>query len=168
MALPSTEQGSATGKRAHRRGQRGAVLLIALIFILVMTMGATTLVEVQQTAARREREQELLFVGDQYRRAISSYYAAVPPGGTRALPRSIEDLLSDNRFATPLHHLRRAYPDPMTGQLDWILILGPGGFVGVRSRVAEEAIKKTGFPRVYSQFEGSHTYAEWTFSAVYP
>ncbi|MFN7883072.1 MAG: type II secretion system protein [bacterium] len=145
-------------------GQQGAVLLVVLLFVLVSTLGASSLVEMHQTQTRREKEEQLLFVGDQYRRAIASYYGMVPPGGGRSLPRSIEDLLNDQRFTPPVQHLRRAYPDPMTGKLNWEFIDGVGGFAGVRSRSAMEPIKKSGFPMDYQQFESSDSYARWEFA----
>jgi type II secretory pathway pseudopilin PulG len=152
-------------ERRHRqRRQSGAVLLIVLLFVLVSTLGASSLVQIQQTQSQREREEQLLFVGDQYRRAISSYYNTIPPGGARALPKSIDNLLEDKRFPVPRQHLRRAYLDPMTGQADWILISGLGGIVGVRSRSEVAPIKRGGFDARYKRFEAANTYSEWQFS----
>ncbi len=116
------------------------MLLAVLVFILVMTMAGSSLVVVHTTQMQREKEAQLLFAGGQFRRAIASYYNTVAPGGTRALPPSLEALLHDDRFPTPMQHLRRIYDDPMTGQADWVLIRasgasgGSGGIVGVRSR----------------------------------
>lgn len=143
--------------------QQGAVLLVVLLFVLVSTLGASSLVEMHQTQTRREKEEQLLFAGDQYRRAIASYYGMVPPGGARALPKSIEDLLNDQRFTKPVQHLRRAYPDPMTGRVDWVLVQGVGGLVGVRSRSTMEPFKKSGFAPGYQLFENSTSYAQWEF-----
>jgi type II secretory pathway pseudopilin PulG len=146
-----------------RSRQQGAVLLVVLLFVLVTTLGASSLVEMHQTQTRREKEEQLLFAGDQYRRAIASYYGMVPPGGARALPRTIEDLLNDQRFTKPVQHLRRAYPDPMTGRVDWELVQGVGGFVGVRSRSTMEPFKKSGFEMRYRIFENRASYAQWEF-----
>jgi type II secretory pathway pseudopilin PulG len=150
--------------RSHSKGrQRGAVLLVVLLFVLVSTLGASSLVEMHQTQTRREKEEQLLFVGDQYRRAIASYYGMVPPGGARALPKSIDELLNDQRFTKPVQHLRRAYPDPMTGRVDWVLVQGVSGFMGVRSRSTMEPFKKSGFAQGYQLFENSSSYAQWEF-----
>ena len=155
--------GKAMCPHRYPNDQKGAVLLVVLLFVLVTTLGASSLVEMYQTQTRREKEEQLLFVGDQYRRAIASYYGVIPPGGARSLPRSIDDLLNDKRFTTPVHHLRKAYPDPMTGQLDWDLVMAGGGFSGVRSRSTLEPFKKGGFPERYRAFEGRGSYAEWGF-----
>lgn len=146
-----------------RAGQHGAVLLIVMLFVLVSTLAASTLVQSYQTQTRREKEEQLLFVGDQYRRAIASYYGVIPPGGARAMPRSIDDLLDDRRFSMPIQHLRRAYPDPMTGKVDWAFVRDRGGIAGVRSSSTQEPLKKSGFPDRYKHFEGRGSYADWSF-----
>lgn len=144
------------------------MLLIVLLFVLLTTFGASSMVEMHQTQTRREKEDQLLFVGDQYRRAIASYYGVTPPGGARSLPRSIEDLLSDRRFPTPMQHLRQAYPDPMTGKADWVLIRAGGGISGVRSQSTLEPLRKSGFPERYKLFAGATSYAAWGFGINYP
>ena len=144
--------------------QRGVVLLAVMVFILVTTLGVNALFQMHQTQAQRDREAQLLFVGDQYRRAIASYFNTVPPGAARSLPQSLEDLVDDHRFPTPLHHLRRLYPDPMTGRIDWELIKLGGGVSGVASRSRLEPIKRKGFGTLYSQFDGQPTYADWRFA----
>lgn len=152
--------------QSSRKKQQGAVLLVVLLFVLVSTLGASSLVEIHQTQTRREKEEQLLFVGDQYRRAIASYYGMIPPGGSRALPRKIEDLLNDQRFTKPVQHLRRAYPDPMTGRVDWELIQSLGGFVGIRSRSTLEPLKKSGFIAHYQTFQNKLKYSDWSFAVV--
>lgn len=148
--------------------QHGVVLLTVLVFILVTTLAASAMVVRYDTERRREREEELLFAGAQLKKAIASYYHTVPPGGARSLPPSLEALLSDNRFPTPVQHLRRIYKDPMTGQADWEPVLGPGGIMGVKSRSGAEPLKQQGFPRSLEAFAGSRSYSEWTFLVRYP
>lgn len=144
--------------------QNGVILLSVLVFILVTTLAASTLVVAHTTQVQREKEKQLLFVGDQYRKAIASYYNTVPPGGARALPQSLEMLLHDQRFSKPIQHLRRLYPDPMTGQPDWQFIQENGGIVGIRSSSEKASFKKTDFSRGYEHLEGKKLYSEWVFS----
>lgn len=145
--------------------QSGLVLLAVLIFLLLTTLGASAMVELQRTHSQRAKETELLFVGDQYRRAIKSYYSSVPSGKNQSLPRSLDDLLEDKRFPMPVRHLRRLYPDPMTGEADWVLMQGAGGILGVHSRSTQSAFKKREFPIQYRDFQDKETYAEWVFVA---
>lgn len=145
--------------------QSGLVLLAVLIFLLLTTLGTSAMVELQRTHSQRAKETELLFVGDQYRRAIKSYYSSVPSGKSQSLPRSLDDLLEDKRFPMPVRHLRRLYPDPMTGETDWVIVQGAGGILGVHSRSTQSAFKKRDFPIQYRDFQDKGTYAEWVFLA---
>ncbi len=140
------------------------MLLAVLVFVLMTTMAASTMVQIHQTQAQRDREEQLLFVGDQYRRAIASYYNSFPPNAPRGLPKSLEDLVDDHRFPEPMHHLRRLYLDPMTGKADWELVAAGGGIVGVKSRSNRAAVKKTGFDKNYAFFEGRAQVSEWVFA----
>jgi type II secretory pathway pseudopilin PulG len=140
------------------------VLLTILLFVLMTTLAAGSMVKLYQTQTQREKEEQLLFVGDQYRRAISSYYNTMPAGSARTPPASLEVLLNDVRFPTPLQHLRRLYPDPMTGKADWELVMAAGGVVGVRSRSVQEPFKTAGFTPMYQSFEGKTRYADWVFA----
>lgn len=146
----------------HR--QRGVVLLTVLVFVLIATLGASSLIQMHQTQTQRDKEEQLLFVGDQFRRAIASYYNTIPPGTGRSLPNSLDDLVNDDRFPTSIHHLRRMYPDPMTGKTDWQLVREGTGIVGIRSRSNRATIKKQGFSKDYTQFEGKDSYSDWTFA----
>lgn len=152
------------GSHTQCRRQEGLVLLAVLVFILVTTLAASTLVVVHQTQTQREKEEQLLFAGDQFRNAIASYYNSIPPGGARALPQSLEMLIHDHRFPTPIHHLRRIYPDPMTGQNDWQLVVDGGAVAGVKSSSTQRPIKRKGFSKGHEHLENRETYAEWIFS----
>ncbi|WP_431096875.1 type II secretion system protein [Polaromonas aquatica] len=156
-------------KASHPRkalaSQSGLVLLAVLIFLLLTTLGASAMVDLQRTHTQRAKEVELLFVGDQYRRAIKSYYSSVPAGKSQSLPPTLDDLLEDKRFAVPVRHLRRLYPDPMTGEIDWVIVQGAGGILGVHSRSTLSAFKKREFPIQYRDFQDKETYAEWKFVA---
>ncbi|UBM08037.1 type II secretion system protein [Cupriavidus metallidurans] len=146
----------------RRRGQ-GLVLLSLLIALLLMAIAMEGALDVWALQRQRQMEEELLFVGEQYRQAIQSYYLV-----GRALPASIDDLLEDKRFPVPLHHLRRAYPDPMTGKADWKLLIEGGRIYGVYSGSTAETIKRARFPRRYAEFANAKTYAEWQFFYVPP
>jgi len=154
--------------RAFRPSERGVVLLTVLVFILVSTLAASAMVVRYDTERRRDKELELLFVGSQYRKAIASYYNTIPPRGGRSLPPSLDALLSDQRFPTPVHHLRRLYKDPMTGQQDWETVSVSGGIVGVRSRSEQTPLKQSGFHKPFESFEGKDRYADWLFSVSFP
>jgi len=143
------------------RSGRGLVLLALLVFIALSTFAAMAGAELWTTALQREREAELLFVGDQYRRAIESYWT-VSPGPVKTLPTSVRQLLLDDRFPQPVMHLRRLYADPMTGE-PMQLITVANSIVGVHSRSREAPRKQASFPDKYAQFDGAASYLQWRF-----
>jgi type II secretory pathway pseudopilin PulG len=142
------------------RAQDGFTYLGLLLAVVVLGIALAEAGVVWRIELRREREAQLLYIGDQYRRAIGRYLAA---GGT--FPRQLEDLVTDMRAPVPRHFLRRLYPDPMTGQADWLLIEAPGngGILGVASSSQEIPIKRTGFEMRYATFEDAQCYCAWQF-----
>jgi len=147
--------------------QRGFTYLWLLLAVGLMAAGLAATAEVVSTAARRDKEAELLFIGDQFARAIARYRASVP--GSQLYPQKLEDLLADNRFPNVRRHLRRVYLDPMTGSRDWGLVRGPnGGIVGVYSTSTAQPLKTANFPKDYAAFAGAKSYRDWVFAAGGP
>jgi type II secretory pathway pseudopilin PulG len=150
---------SRTSGTARSRGFTYVWLLVA---VAIMAAGLAAIGEVASTAAKREKEAELLFVGDQFARAIAEYHASSP--GAPQYPQKLEDLLADNRYPNARRYLRRIYPDPITGRPDWGLVRGPGGgIMGVHSQSTARPLKTANFPRGYESFTGAGTYAAWRF-----
>lgn len=144
--------------------EEGLVLLALLIMLILVAVGALAAAEVWSTTLKREREVELMFVGNQYRRAIESYWKMSP--GRRAYPPSIDVLLTDNRFPNAVHHLRRVYRDPMTESGEFEPIMQANAMTGVHSTSQDAPIKKANFGPLYAQFEQAESYAQWQFIFV--
>jgi len=120
------------------------------------------------TAQQREKEQQLLFVGNEFRKAIGEYHER-SPGSTKMYPAQLEDLLKDNRFLTTQRHLRRIYPDPLTGEREWGIVRAPeGGIMGVYSLSNAVPLKVSGFDGLDQPFEGARQYGDWRFVYVPP
>ncbi len=116
------------------------------------------------TVIQREREAELLFRGHQIKTAIGSYYENPPAGQSSQYPRTIVDLLRDPRYPQTRRHLRKWYPDPLTGHADWVVIRDTGGRIkGVYSRHEGRPLKSGNFPKEYDSFEGAASFADWQF-----
>src|SRR5258708_20350511 len=98
-------------RRRARQGQRGLVLLTLLIALMLASIALLGALDVWALQRQRLQEEELLFVGNQYRLAIQRYYRI-----GRVLPMSVDGLLEGKRFPVPLHHLPPAYPHPLTRQ----------------------------------------------------
>ncbi|MBI5908646.1 MAG: type II secretion system protein [Betaproteobacteria bacterium] len=131
------------------------------MFIVAILSGGLALVgEVWHTAAQREKESVLLYVGNQYRRAIERYYL----NGPRQYPRNLTDLLKDPRKSGTERYLRQIYLDPITGQQDWGFVKTPdGGIMGVHSLSEARPLKSTGFKLQDRDFEIAAKYSEWKF-----
>lgn len=148
-------------RRRNPRADRGLVLIALLIFLALSCLAVAAAADMWASVRQREREAELLFVGNQYRRAIESYWTA-SPAAAKALPTSVRQLLRDDRFPQPVMHLRREYADPITGEALQLITTGLA-IVGVSSRSSEVPIKRANFPDRYAHFEAAATYAQWRF-----
>jgi len=116
-------------------------------------------------ANQREKEAELLFIGNQFRQAIALYYQRTP-GAVKRYPEKIENLIEDQRYLTTQRYLRKLYTDPMTGKAQWGLVMAPeGGVMGVYSLSTERPIKNAGFARAedLAGFAKATSYADWRF-----
>src|SRR3954467_1601800 len=144
--------------------QKGFTYLGLMILVAVMGMALAAFGTIYSQSAQRDKEAELLFVGEQFRDAIQSYYVKGP--GARVYPKKLEDLVEDKRFPMPVRHLRRIYADPITGSPAWGLVEAPdgGGIMGVYSRSPEKPIKQGNFPAKQASFEDADSYAKWTFT----
>jgi type II secretory pathway pseudopilin PulG len=146
------------------RRSRGFTLIGMLLAVAALGGGLAAYGELTSHAAQREKEQELLFVGNQIRQAIGAYYER-SPGGARRFPQKLDDLLEDKRYPMPQRYLRALYADPMTGKPDWVAVAAPtGGIMGVHSASEARPIKSRGFLARDMAFADAARYADWQFS----
>jgi type II secretory pathway pseudopilin PulG len=147
-------------------GQRGFTylgLLFAVAFVGLMLAGTG---EVWHLAAKREREEQLLFVGRAFARALVSYRDATPVGRPAESPRQLEDLVEDRRHGHEVRrHLRRLYADPMTGSADWGLVRAGDGIVAIHSLAEGRPLRRTRFQPWEEGFAAAETYGGWLFRA---
>lgn len=162
-------------------GQRGYAMAALLVGLAVMAVLMSAALPAWRHQARREKEAELIFRGEQYVRAISLWERKMGPGSR---PPTL-DMLVQQKF------LRKKYKDPMTPDGEFQPIFagvagpqvpgggrrgggagpGPGpqmppqaggigigpvgaGILGVQSKSTEESI------RVY---QGHTRYNQWQF-----
>jgi type II secretory pathway pseudopilin PulG len=151
---------SAFAARAGAARARGFTYLGVLFLVAFMALALGIAGEVWHTAAAREKEKDLLYAGNQYRRAIERYYVNV----MRQYPRTLEDLLQDPRKPNIERYLRKLYFDPITGKSEWGVVKAPdGGVMGVYSMSEDAPIKTSNFPAVNKDFEGAAKYSDWKF-----
>ena len=162
-----------SGHRTPRQG--GFTLAAVLVIMAVMAILLTVAVETVSFQQRREKEEELIFRGNQVVEAIRLFRAR-----NGRFPLNLGELVT----AKP-RVLRKTWADPMTGSPDWEPVFlgeegspvaGPGPvttptpapakgpmpppavksgpIIGVHSRSCEEAIKL---------YDGRSRYCEWKF-----
>jgi type II secretory pathway pseudopilin PulG len=134
----------------------GLLVLIVLLGLLLAAAG-----EVASTAAQRDREAQLLWVGHEYRAAIGRYW-----NHNRAYPQALQHLLGSAPDAPlQVHYIRRLYPDPMTNAVDWVLVPAPnGGIMGVASSSKRAPLKTGHFEEGDQSFTAASTYGDWQFT----
>ncbi len=140
---------------------RGVAYLLVLFAVAALGLTAAGTGQVWQTVAQRERETELLFVGEQFRQALAAYRDRSPEG-TPSAPASLDDLLEDRRQPVPLRHLRRVWRDPMNPQGEWGLVRAGGRIVGIHS-LHDAPPLRTRFEPRDAAFAGAASVMQWVF-----
>ena len=135
----------------------GLMLMIAISGIILSSVGIVWHQDVQ-----REREKELLFVGDAYRKAIGSYYENSPTA-VKQYPRKLDELILDTRFPNIKRHLRKLYTDPLERDAKWGLVMQKDQIIGVYSQSILKPIKRRGFLVDYAFFKDAKEYKDWKF-----
>ena len=161
-----------SGKRVQilrkPRSQRGMTYLLLLFILALGGAGMAALGERWEVAAQREREAELHFRGGQFSQALASW-RDTPAAGRQPAPRTLEDLLADERVSPPVHHLRQLYTDPFTKQTDWELLRNPQGqIVAVASRSRRPALRRQGLALRAGANPAEPAVGDWLFAADPP
>ncbi len=153
-----------------RGRERGFTFLGLMMIITIMGVVLYSVGEVWHLARKREKEQELLFIGAQFRQAIRAYYENAPASHRmQRYPTHLEDLLKDPRYPGTHRYLRRLYSDPMRGVAEWGLIRDQkGGIIGVHSLSEDSPLKLAGFRLADADLAGQEKYSNWLFKYVPP
>ena len=147
-----------------RARQGGYTLLGLLVLILIIGFFLGEAGAMWSDARQRDREAELLKVGDRIRIAIGRYYNNTP-GPVKQFPRTLEALLRDDRFPVPQRYLRTLYIDPITRREGWGILEAPsGGIMGVYSLSGDKPFKTRQFRPIYKEFEDRKMYGDWIFA----
>jgi hypothetical protein len=135
------------------RAQRGYALMMVLFISAVMIIMAAAAMPNLLTQGRRQREDEMIWRGGQYERAVRLYYHKYG-----RFPQKIDDLVKGNNG---LRFLRQAYPDP-TNKADgnWRLIyVTPAGIligsVRYKSLAELNAAQHPGTPNPFGSVPGN-------------
>jgi type II secretory pathway pseudopilin PulG len=91
----------------------GYALLIIMMLAVVLLISLTAALPSVYTEGQREKEEELIFRGNQYARAIALFRRQF-----QRYPTSVKELLQTNS----MRFLRHEYPDPMSKDGKWRFI----------------------------------------------
>lgn len=148
----------------HRTKPAGFTYIALLIIVAMIAAGATAALGAGAAIQQRESEAELLKIGLEFRQAMQSYTDATPAGQPTE-PRELTELLRDPRYPGVRRHLRRIYPDPLTGQTEWGIVRSPDGRIsGIHSLSKTPTIRQTGFPAGLEGLEKAETHDAWIFA----
>jgi type II secretory pathway pseudopilin PulG len=97
-----------------KAGSHGYALLLVMMTVTLLLVALTAALPSVYMEAQREREEELIFRGNEYSRAIALYHTRF-----NRYPATVDDLLKKTNGFRALRH---AYKDPMTKSGKWRFI----------------------------------------------
>jgi len=166
LAMRKMDQPFPNGKPGMvARYDRGFSYMGLLLFIAIAGIGLSAVGMTWHSQVKAENEQQLLFVGSQFRSALNSYYESTP-AATKTYPLTLQDLLRDKRFPNVKRHLRQIYTDPMSGNTEWGINRAQGRIVGIYSLSTKKPFKLSGFTNENQSFNYAKSYREWIFGQV--
>ncbi len=109
------------------KGERGFTLAaLIVIATIILIFAAYTVPRYWSTVMQREREQETIFAMRQYARAIKLFFDK-----NKTYPVSMDQLVKA-RQPRLLRGGKDGIPDPLTGEMDWLLVPAAMGQQPVR------------------------------------
>lgn len=144
----------------RQQGFTMAAVLAAMLILALATQSVMTYVSQQDL---REREADLLRIGQAYAQAIGTYYES-SPGNLKRWPQTLEDLTEDKRFVGTRRHIREVYPDPITRSSNWGIVRAEdGGIAGVHSLSTAQPIRSAALELDNLALPAASQYVEWQF-----
>jgi len=149
---------------AARPGAHGGFTYVAVLAILALLGIALAAVGTRWAdRVQRQREQELLRVGQLYAQAIVAYHHG-SPGSDKTWPKSLEDLLLDPRMLGTVRYLRNAYTDPMVpGQPLGLVRAADDTIRGVYSTSTATPFSQGSIDLGVVSLSPAQHYADWQF-----
>jgi hypothetical protein len=99
-----------TKRKTKSAGEKGYMLLYVMALVSLLLIGLSLEAPRIAQQIKREREQELIHRGNEYKRAIGKYFRKFGQ-----YPTSLDQLDTGSN----VRYLRKRYKDPFTGKDDW-------------------------------------------------
>ena len=125
MTNPMTNAAQPCRENRGRSGERGYAMLMALSFTMIILIASTAMIVNLRIEGKRQREDDAIWRGNQYARAIRLYFHK-----TGHYPQTLEDL---RKGMPQLHFLRQSYKDPLNktdGSWRFIYVNAAGQIIG--------------------------------------
>ena len=132
---------------------------MALIAVAVISIGSSVTYVSSKHLVKKAQEDEIIFQGMAYYRAIQSFYNVRSP---HAYPRRLEDLIRDPRYLY-LRHIRSLYKLP-NGDSWQPVVSRDGHILGVYFDSDRGPLRKSGFIKELQHFEQAKSYKDWKFT----
>ena len=162
--MPPSSPSLAPMKNSLNR--KGLTYLMVLMMVMIMGIMLGAVGQSWKTIMQREREEELIFRGRQYKDAITRWYNPRKDEHAATPLRDLKDLVQDPRTLTTKRYLRRLYTDPMTDK-EWSVITDPAkGISGIASSSKAKPLKTGGFPDDLLDLSDKQHYSDWLFVYV--
>lgn len=152
------------GSPVERTGTQHGFTYVAVLAILALLGVALAAIGTRWAdRVQREREQDLLRVGQLYAQAILAYHRG-SPGSDKTWPKSLEDLLLDPRMLGTVRYLRAPYGDPMVpGQPFGIVRAADDTIRGVYSTSAATPFQQGRVDLGVTVLAPAQHYSDWQF-----
>lgn len=155
-------------RQPSRRRQAGFAWLFVLFLLAAASAAGAVVAQRWADQSARDKERQLLRIGDAYAKALAEYRAA-SPGSDKRFPRALEDLLYDGRLVGTRRHLRKLYVDPVTGQADWVLLRDArGDIIGLHSKSDQRPWARIAMKLEFTDLAAAERYADWIFTPRLP
>jgi type II secretory pathway pseudopilin PulG len=147
--------------QATRSNERGFAMAGLLVGIALLSLGLSVAMPTWRTLVQREKEEELIWRGQQYDRAIQLYRKKNATPGAPSIERLIE-----GRF------LRKKFKDPITGgDFEVVGVSQAGNAPGVQQPQRGYGqliggVRSKSKAKSFRVLNGRTTYADWQFTYV--
>lgn len=154
---------SFTPQRGHA-AQGGFTYVSVMAVVALLGIGLAAIGPLWAEDAQREREQELLRLGELYAQAIGEYVRA-SPGSLKRHPQRLEDLVLDTRYVGTKRHIRKLYADPLQPARPWGLVrAADGGIRGVFSQDPRLPFARAPMELAATRLPAAGQYSDWVFA----
>jgi type II secretory pathway pseudopilin PulG len=149
--------------RARLGVQRGFTYVAVLAILALLGVALAAIGTRWADRVQREREQELLRVGQLYAQAIAAYHRG-SPGSDKKWPKAIDDLELDPRMLSTVRYLRAPYTDPMVPGQPFALVRDADDAIhGVYSTSAATPFRQGAVDLGGVVLAPAQRYSDWQF-----